>query len=61
MTGWIYGQTGATVYEIVKHLEKNKPTVCIYCETDQKFMFALRNHISACWMMHGLKWKEATK
>ena len=61
MTSWIQGQTGATVHEIVKHLEKNKPTVCIYCETEQKNMAALRHHISGCWMLHGLKWKEATK
>jgi hypothetical protein len=54
-------EIGASVYEILKHLKRNRATVCIYCEKDQKTMANLRLHVSPCWMVHGTTWKEATK
>jgi hypothetical protein len=54
-------ETGASVYEILKHLKTNLPTVCIYCKENKKTMANLRHHISACWMIHGTTWKEAVK
>jgi hypothetical protein len=49
-------QTGATVYDILKHLKHNPPrkgfVVCIYCNENQGTMPALKTHVCSCWMIH---------